>query len=160
MHCLRLHTCCSSGMLRLHPQPPFLQPLCLGSKRAVLTHSQAPLLTFDTLREYQFCHCLAAGLGVTHLASRSLRSPLLACSHFSEHCEMAALTCAGSTHHSLEEELVFCQMLHYHLSLPLEWELRARLFSSPRVQHTAWHMASTLYILLINVEGIMIINIF
>lgn len=77
------HAVLSSGMLTLHPQPPFPQPLCLGSKRAVLTHSQAPLLIFDTLREYQFCHCLAAGPGVTHLASPSLRSPLLACSHFS-----------------------------------------------------------------------------
>lgn len=67
---------------------------------------------------------------------------------------MAALTSDGGTHHSLEEELVFCQMLHYRLSLPLEWELRASSFSSPRVQHAAWHVASTLYILLTDVEGI------
>lgn len=145
---------------RSTPQPPFPQALCLGSKRAVLTHSQAPLLTFDTLGEHQLCHCLAVGLGVTHLASRGLRNPLLACSHFSERCEMAAVTCDGGTHHSSEEELVFFQMLHYRLSLPLEWELRASSFSSPRVQHTAWHLASTLYILLTNVEGIMIINMF
>ena len=73
---------------------------------------------------------------------------------------MPALTCDGGTHHSSEEELVFFQMLHYRLSLPLEWELRASSFSSPRVQHIAWHLASTLYILLTNVEGIMIINMF
>ena len=144
---------------RSTPQPQFPHALCLGYTRLfwpILRPHFWPLIHSENTS----CHCLAVGPGVTHLASQSLWNPLLACSHFSECCEMPALTCDGGTHHSSEEELVFFQMLHYRLSLPLEWELRASSFSSPRVQHIAWHLASTLYILLTNVEGIMIINMF